>query len=228
MPSSLVRTSLAALGIAAAFPVLAFACNGSSGATGGTPSAPAEDATAPDDADAQSIVVVPNDAPASLLGDTAPAPDTFVPFNTYDAADIPDGGLPTKPGVLACGATTCDQFAGVQCCLGDEGGACYVEAAACPGTSLSMTCDEIGDCRVGTSCCAAVTSLDDGGYTGLASACAVTCTAPTNVQVCRTNGECPDGGLCVVQRCPDGYTYELCGLYTSPADAGFVFNCAPK
>ncbi len=229
MPGSrrLVRVSFVALGIAAALPAMAFACNGSNGALGGTPSG--DDGGATDEADAPTTPLPSEDAPTSLVGDTAPGIDTFVPLNPYDGSSVPEGGARTDPGVLECPyPNTCNQFAGDRCCVGEEGGACVVPGVTCPASGVTVTCNQIADCRVGTLCCGTVAVLDDGGFTSVNAACAAGCDAgPPSVQLCRTSGECPDGGPCVVQACSDGNRYELCGVYTSPPDAGFVFNCAP-
>jgi hypothetical protein len=99
---------------------------------------------------------------------------------------------------------------------------------ACPAGNLSVSCNEAADCVVGTRCCGTVTTPDDGGLVSLGAECAATCPSPLKAQLCRTNEECPDGGPCVIQTCPDGYTYELCGVYTAPADAGLPFSCTPN
>jgi hypothetical protein len=89
----------------------------------------------------------------------------------------------------------------------------------CPTATGFVTCNETADCNRGPSggelpCCATV--HPDGGY--LSARCApsgITCPAPT-LQWCRTNSECA-GGECVIQSCPDGRIYEMCGLSTSPS-----------
>jgi hypothetical protein len=45
--------------------------------------------------------------------------------------------------------------------------------------------------------------------------------------MCRTNGECP-GKHCVIQTCPDGHLYELCGAYTGGSAEGGALQCAPQ
>jgi hypothetical protein len=216
------RPVLIALTLACALPALAFACNGSSGAlTGGNPGG---DSGSSEDAGALEAA---SDAPVSFIVDGG-APDTFVPLNAVDAADIPDGGARVTPGVIGCELpTTCNQFAANQCCVGAEGGACLVGSVTCPSDTVSVTCNESADCVVGKVCCGSVVELD-AGFTGVSAACAASCTVPPLVQLCRTNGECPDGGPCVIQTCSDGNTYELCGLYTAPVDASSAFTCTPK
>ncbi len=207
---------------------MAFGCNGSNGALTGTPSGPSLDGGAGEDGDASSSFVTSNDAPGSLIVDTAPPIDTFVPLNSFDGSDRPEGGAPLTPGVIGCELpTTCNEFAGDKCCVSAGGGSCVVEAGACPAESVVVTCNEADDCRLGSTCCGTVTSFD-GGFTSIGAQCAASCApAPKGAQLCRTSAECPDGGPCVVQGCSDGNRYELCGVYTSPPDAGFVFNCAP-
>ena len=150
------------------------------------------------------------------IGDVAPPTDT------------PTGGIAVDPGVLTCGeeAGSCDtnEGGGAGCCSGPgaaNGGVCTGDGEMCPvGTGL-VTCNETADCNRGPNggelpCCATIHA--DGGYLGArCSTSALTCPAPT-LQLCRTNTECP-GGECVVQSCPDGRVYEMCGLSTSP---GFV------
>jgi hypothetical protein len=204
---------------------LAFACNSSSGALLGAPGQAADGGVSEDTGVPDTSIA--DDAPVSFIVDSA-LPDTFVPLNTYDAADLPDGGTRVTPGIIGCELpTTCNQFAANQCCVGAEGGACLVGSVTCPGDTVSVTCNESADCRVGTVCCGTVTPLD-AGFTGMSAECAATCAAPPLAQLCRTNGECPDGGPCVIQACSDGNSYELCGVYTAPADSGLTFTCTPQ
>ena len=164
------------------------------------------------------LVVTGLGAPAIFFA-CAPGPTNFI-----DASDTPPEGLPVNPGVLTCGQEEggCDTTQGyLGCCVGPgaEAGALCLEAGACPSGTGFVTCDETADCNVnpdGTpqACCA--TFRPDAGT--MASQCDPSCAAAT-VQLCRTNGECPDK-KCVVQKCPDGQTYEMCGLSTSAS-----FHC---
>jgi hypothetical protein len=164
---------------------------------------------------------------ASLLGLLAAPPIIAAcgpgPINYVDANDLPAGGIRVFPGVLTCGQSLgvedsgcdlTDEYLG--CCVGPslEGGALCIEAGVCPTGTGFVTCNETADCDVqadGTlqACCA--TFQRDAGT--MSSSCAPHC-APPALQLCRTNGECP-GDKCVVQKCVDGQTYEMCGLSTS-------------
>ena len=183
------------------------------------------------------------DAPLGLIADVGV--DTGPPLNSVDAADIPEGGAKVTPGVIACASVgTCNAFAGIQCCPGDDdgGGACVAASLTCaPGGSLR--CEESADCIVGTVCCGSVTPVDDaGGGPYLSTACAASCAAlhAPPIQLCRTNGECGDAGPCVIETCSDGNTYELCGgstgllpdgggtLDDGGDDGGAGFTCTPQ
>ncbi len=137
-----------------------------------------------------------------------------------------------------CGPT----FGFAGCCSGpgaSSGGACLQGRpdAACPAETGLVTCNETADCYVSATggllpCCATIhpaSASDAGDAAGasdananpagsyLSAQCSTTtptCAAPL-VQLCRTNKECP-GDKCVIQLCPDGQTYEMCGLSTSP------------
>jgi hypothetical protein len=167
------------------------------------------------------------------LVDTAPAIDTAPPpLNSVDAGDIPEGGLHVDPGVVKCGGggATCNAFAGNQCCIGgqQDGAVCLNTGVACATGASSFECNESADCYVGTVCCGTLASDSDGGFVWT-TRCQASCAAPLP-QFCRTNGECgaaADGG-CVVQTCPDGHRYEICGAYTAPADSGLAFACTPN
>lgn len=214
-----------ALALTGALPPLFFACTSAdSSLLGGAPAQPGADASPVGDS-AATTTPIGLDAPASFIVDSAP-PDTFVPLNAVDAADIPEGGTRVSPGVIGCGPqATCNAFASNQCCVGATS-VCQAASVSCPPGAVSVTCNEAADCVVGKVCCGTVGSLD-GGSVGVSAECATTCAVPPRTQLCRTNGECPDGGPCVVQTCSDGKTYELCGLYASPDDGG-AFSCAPN
>ena len=194
---------------------------GPGGPTGGDDGGHAGDATIGHDGSA----VGPHDAGI----DTTP-----LPLNSYDAADIPEGGLKVTQGVVGCGeGETCNAFAGNQCCVGgdQDGAACVATSVACAPGASSIECNESADCTVGTVCCGDVTAFD-GGYV-LTTRCKASCGA--GAQLCRTNGECAyDAGDeaggpagCVLQQCSDGMQYEMCGVYQSAPDAAVPFACNP-
>ena len=121
-----------------------------------------------------------------------------------------------NPDIVTCGHTECPVSPG-ECCAGPGlpgGGQCFPDASPpCPPGAGAITCNETADCNVQQSCCANPPA--SGGQ--LTAACTSSC-APAQIQLCRTNGECP-GKHCVIQKCPDGLVYEVCGLSTSPSFA---------
>ena len=148
--------------------------------------------------------------------------------NYVDSEDTPAGGVLVNAGVITCGLSAgCDTNEGnIGCCSGPGatgGGVCVLDSGECPtGTGL-MTCNETADCDVSPvngalqPCCATVVQSGDGGV--LSSECSSTTSCPSvasspTLQLCRTNGECPND-KCVIQLCPDGLIYEMCGLSTS-------------
>ena len=167
---------------------------------------------------------------------------TARPTGIIDAADLPKGGLGVYPDSITCGVGEagagemedggCQLGAGNAGCCSGPGvanlGSCIPlsetdAAATCPANSGLVACNETADCLVNATtgdllpCCATIHGRGDAsvGYiSATCSASAATCAAPL-VQLCRTNGECP-GDKCVIQLCPDGQTYEMCGLSTSP------------
>ncbi len=184
------------------------------------------------DADASGFVGN-EDAPSEFVPDADF--DAFIPLNSVDAADIPDGGAKVTPGIIKCGGggNTCNAFAGDQCCTDDEGGACFTSLIACPTGGGAISCNESADCIVGDVCCGSVNLRDAGADGGdpappyVDSHCSASCKT-TLLQLCRTNGECGDAGPCVIQSCPDGRTYELCGVFSMPTeDGGPTFACTP-
>jgi hypothetical protein len=219
VPVAFAAAGLVAIGIACGSSSQAPADDGGVGAESGVPSeGGGEEFDGP----------ATTDSSTSFIVDSGVV-DTGLPLNRVDAAGTPEGGRAVTPGVIACGADTCNAFASVQCCLSGNGGTCMSTAVACPAGSAATTCNELADCVVGTLCCGAIVAFDGGGG-GLAASCSSTCAAP-RPRLCRTNAECPDGGPCVRQACSDGYEYEFCGVYAPaplPGDAGSPFTCAPN
>jgi hypothetical protein len=142
--------------------------------------------------------------------------DDGVPPGVIYGFDTPPGGRLVNPGIVACGGAQCEVRFGGLCCAGPGvagGGQCFDAGLSCPPGTGEILCNEKADCKANQSCCASPPS--SGGY--LTAACALSCTG-AQIQLCRTNGECP-GGACVIQKCSDGIVYEVCGLSTS---AGFA------
>jgi hypothetical protein len=129
----------------------------------------------------------------------------------YDAADIPDGGLPVTPNQIACGSTPdCDTQTSTCCISLDGGEECISGAtASCPAQSASLHCLEAADCPANQVCCGTFSLTAETA----ASACQVGPCA--EVQFCRTNGECENNQPCVPQTC-EGQNLELCGLFSVP------------
>ncbi len=137
---------------------------------------------------------------------------------TINAFDLPPGGQFVNPNVVDCGD---GGFCGVNpgmCCLGPgvEGGATCDFDGGCPPQTVTITCNEAADCPYGSVCCG-TPPTEEGGT--LYAHCATSC-SPSQVQLCRTNGECP-GDKCYIERCVDKRVYEMCEPFSSPA-----FGCA--
>jgi hypothetical protein len=152
-------------------------------------------------------------APPIILACT-PGPTNFI-----DSNDLPSGGLRVNPGVVTCGNEDggCDTSYYLGCCVGPQeagGATCSDAAEFCPSGTGLVSCNETADCDVqvdGTlQACCATFHLDAGT---MSTVCAPKCALPA-LQLCRTNGECP-GDKCIVQKCADGQTYEMCTLSTS-------------
>jgi len=118
-----------ALVLAGAVPALVAACSGGSNDSLG--------GIGPHDGQDGSIGSGSEDARLGLVVDVGV--DTGPPLNSVDAADRPEGGTKVTPGVILCpNVGTCNAFAGQQCCLGDDGGACLSTSRTCaPGGSFT-------------------------------------------------------------------------------------------
>jgi hypothetical protein len=148
-----------------------------------------------------------------------------VPPGVVYGFDTPAGGRLVDPSIVVCGGTECDVKFGGVCCAGPGvagGGDCFDAGASCPPGTGQILCNEKADCLSDQSCCASPPSSAPSSSGYLTATCATSCTA-TQIQLCRTNGECPRGEPCVIQKCPDGIVYEVCGLSTSPG-----FACEPS
>jgi hypothetical protein len=145
-----------------------------------------------------------NDAGA----DTAVPVDSNAPDSpAFDGSSTPDGGAASDPGHIACVDAAPCSVPAEQCCVGSNGtGSCK---ASCPGGSIVvLKCDEAANCADGGVCCASE-SLTAPNASG---ACAASCSLG-QVQLCRTNGECPNHD-CTPQTCTFGSTkvrIEACG-----------------
>jgi hypothetical protein len=134
--------------------------------------------------------------------------------STVDAFDLPPGGEHVDPGVVDCVFDGGCRLATGECCQGpgaDGGAVCLTDGSTtCPASTGAIKCDETADCPYGQRCCA-TPPQDDAGF--LSTQCAAACSS-SQVQLCRTNGECPSD-ICHIEKCPDGVVYEMCDLYTA-------------
>lgn len=100
----------------------------------------------------------------------------------------------TLDEVVCPGTETCSCPIGEVCCFDEDDGeisdvSCEA-AGACE--AFSFACDGAEDCAGGQVCCA---TLDPGG----GSSCVepADCDPSQDYLICRGDGECPDGGVCV-------------------------------
>lgn len=123
------------------------------------------------------------------------------------------GGLASNPGKVTCGASECDSGINAGggdplCCWpGDASPTCVADNGACPN-GHRIRCDEPLDCNQGRRCC-----LDPSGGGGGAGAaeCSGTCNAQDELDLCKDNTQCGDGGTCRQVTCNDGgRTYRTC------------------
>jgi hypothetical protein len=141
-----------------------------------------------------------------------------------DASASSSGATPTSnPGKLTCGAAECDAGGGgggggVVCCERDAGPVCTF-SNNCNGNRYRISCDEPGDCSVGTfrrKCCLRFDNgvadsqqcSGGGGGPGGGNTC-----GNNGVEICKTAEDCGDAGVCNLKRC-GGRELFVCG---SPA-----------
>jgi hypothetical protein len=124
---------------------------------------------------------------------------------------VPDGGAPSTPMMVTCGATSCDTGGSMpqQCCVSGDGGTCTAFTTGC-SSGITVPCDEAADCTGGSVCCQV---LECGQHS---TSCKTTC-ATTDFQLCRTDSECgttSDAGAakkCIVQMCGSSLVGPTCG-----------------
>ena len=133
-----------------------------------------------------------------------------------DGSATVDGGLPSDPGAVSCGASTCTTSTQYCCirfefdggvadasCVADDAG-----GAACQ--TFKERCNEAADCDAGSVCCAELLA-------GGSSTCRKASTDPNDlcgaggVQLCRTNTECATGVTCNVVTCGNRKV-QVCGV----------------
>ena len=169
-------------------------------------------------------VVVVTDAPVvdTSLEPTDSSPDVqdsgapdVAPDVAFDAKTIPEGGVASDPGHVDCvDAAPCSAPAN-ECCVASSGvGTCKASSAACgAGSVASLKCDEAANCADAGACCA---TLNPVAAPYASAACSAAACTLGQVQLCHTNGECPNHD-CTPQTCTFGTTkvrVEACGLQT--------------
>jgi hypothetical protein len=135
-------------------------------------------------------------------GSDGGAPPSAVDGGNPSAA-TPDGSatggpLPSAPGQVECGDSSCDLATSFCCVLDPADLKCVANEGACDGNR--GRCDESADCTNGQMCCS---TFSAGKF---ATVCDTSCML---TQSCRTDAEC-GGKKCVKQRCT-GFVTHLCG-----------------
>jgi hypothetical protein len=118
-----------------------------------------------------------------------------------------DTGLVSTPGVIACGASTCDPQTAFCCALPNGSTtdlSCQTSGGNCPNGGV-IQCDEAADCPSGNICC-----WDTSGP-AIASDCRTDCTGGggTRYQACATESECLSG-TCASHACTNGLEVTSC------------------
>jgi hypothetical protein len=125
---------------------------------------------------------------------------------------VPEGGAPSTPGLVSCGAVSCTTSS-QHCCVapgGDAGATRTCEpynGGNCPANGITLDCLEAADCASGV-CCAPL------AFGPQSTTCRSSC-GTGNFQVCRTDSECAGrgdaggSGKCVVQVCTDPRTMVM-------------------
>jgi hypothetical protein len=138
---------------------------------------------------------------------------------------VPEGGAPSDPNSVTCGATSCNTTTQYCCAEGDAGGGSCLpyNNGSC---NIKVSCNEAADCAGGVCC----TQLAFGTHT---TSCMASCGAG-NFQICRTDAECgsADAGAaqrkCIVQTCQatasmtgPKVTVEACAYFTPGPGGGW-------
>jgi hypothetical protein len=135
------------------------------------------------------------------------------------------GNPASNPGKVTCGAAECD--AGInagngdpQCCYraadAATPSACVANGAACTQGGHRLRCDEPADCDPGDRCC--IDTSGGGGGGGATASCQGNCNAQDELDLCKDNSQCGDGGTCRQVTCNNGRVYRTC-------QAGANTNC---
>ena len=121
-------------------------------------------------------------------------------------SDIPEGGLPSQPGVIDCPSPTECPLSTSYCCTSKTDVSCVAASASC--TTYALHCKEKADCPGSEICCARL--LD----AGVEYTCQRGC-LPNAPQACRTNSECA-GGQCELLPCRGTVLTEYCNAPAAP------------
>lgn len=140
-----------------------------------------------------------------------------------DAGPGSTTNLTPDPGMLRCGAQSCDTSEQTCCVQTDGGGRCVNGNGngggpnGCGPAALRARCDEKADCEdEGDVCCGTLEFQVGPGFPfrGLRTQCDDRCgmgvAGRLERQICKTNAECPDAGSCVPFSCR-GRTVGVCG-----------------
>ena len=126
-------------------------------------------------------------------GGTPPPPDGGAPDLRRDGPQADAGPVlpPSTPGVLVCGAQSCNtqtQACCVSVAVGAVGATCVPAGTACPGASLG--CDEPADCAATGVCCFGLQARAGGVSVGSSCTSRNACGGFGRFVVCRQNGDC--------------------------------------
>jgi hypothetical protein len=153
---------------------------------------------------------------------------------------VPEGGVPSDPGVVPCGSATCTTSTDFCCTTtgGGDGGSqtCVAyNGGSCGTNAVKIGCNEAADCTSGV-CCQQILGIANVGSTSCMPSCTYSPTMTGYYQTCRTDSECgtnSDGGAaaakCIAQTCtapggPGGggnsIDIEACAYYARAGGVG--------
>ena len=155
-----------------------------------------------------------------------PTDDGGTPTDASDdgSSSGSSGNVTSNPNKITCGPVECDaggfgQNNANRCCVRDGGANPVCSTAnACGNNDLELACDEPADCpsfgNVRQRCCLRLGGNGGQGDNDPRSECsAQQCGQNGGTQLCKTNADCGDGGVCNPKKCGN-YNVRVCG---SPA-----------
>jgi len=122
------------------------------------------------------------------------------------------GAVPSDPGSVPCGATTCalpDSYCCDPSMRGGEPSCLPSDDFDCQG--FRQRCNEAADCPSGNLCCSVPAQAPWYVYS---SSCEPACDSMLP-QICKTDAECANGQACVSQIC-HGELVQTCGAIADP------------